>query len=283
MSAVKLQMQLTDVMWEQVLCKHLLPYLSLKELFQLRGVSLEFRELVDFYFSHTFTVCIDKTCSAYFSSVAFEVLTKRNFCLKELTLDTAGTWLSDEALTVVLQNNPNLHTVDLSRCCFLTDVGVGAVGEHCVKLRRFSLVQCPQVTGRGLQSFIDNSACVEYINLSGCSGLTEDDLVNLATHCKEIKYFMLDMMYHLRDRTVAMIARSCPGLLQLNVQMSWRLTDHCIHVLGEFCPHLESLQVMNCQQISESSLAKLRERNVCIDKPDQHHSLMPAVRVRYQI
>ncbi|KAL8586827.1 hypothetical protein ACOMHN_052703 [Nucella lapillus] len=282
MAVKKPQLRLTDIVWDQVLCKHLLPHFTLKELFQLRGVSCDFRDLVDFYFTYTFTVHIDKTFSSKFSAVAFEVLAHRNCCLKELIVNSAGEWLSAEALTTVLKNNPNLHTVDLSRCCFITDSGVSAIGKHCLKIRKLSLEQCQQVTGKGLQSFIDNSACFEYLNLSGCSALTEDDIVKLVTHCKEIKYFMLNMMHHVTNRTVAVIGRSCPGLLQLNVQMSWRLTDHSIHVLGEFCPKLESLQVMKCEKVTERSLAKLRKRNVCIDKPAQSDHRLLSI-VPYQI
>ena len=40
---------LIHLLWDDILCSHILPHLSLKELFVLRGLSAAYRTLVDTY------------------------------------------------------------------------------------------------------------------------------------------------------------------------------------------------------------------------------------------
>ena len=177
-------LRLLDLPWEQVLCKHLLPCLPLKDLFRLRCVSQEFRNLVDCHFSLAFTVNTT-LCAVTFSRIAFDVLTRRNCCLKELVLCNSRDWLSDEALIAVLQSNNNLRSVNLSNCLSLSNSALYTVGAHCPNLRVLCLRGCVWVSSSGLLSLITNSLPIEHIDLCGCWDLNDDDIINLAMHCRE--------------------------------------------------------------------------------------------------
>lgn len=257
--------RLFDIPWEQVLCKHLLPYFSLKELFQLRGVCQEFRDLVDCHFSLAFTVNTSQY-SATFSTVAFDVLTRRNGCLKELVLCNARDWLSDDALVCVLQNNPNLLKIVLSNCLGISNASLYTIGACCRQVYSLSLRSCVWVSGSGLISLIANCLPLEYLDLCGCWDLCDEDIINLVMQCRTIKYLLLNNIYGLTNHAVCMIAQFCPGLVQLSVQGCWRLTDQSIMLLADNCLELKALQVRECQKVTELSLSKLRARKVRIDK-----------------
>ncbi|KAK7113188.1 F-box/LRR-repeat protein 15-like [Littorina saxatilis] len=257
--------RLFDVPWEQVLCKHFLPFFLLKEVFQLRGVCSEFRDLVDCYFSLNFTVNTT-SCSFDFSRNGFRVLTSRNFHLKELILCNARDWLSDGVLIAVLQNNPSLHTVDLSHCLNISDASVYALGANCHQVKHLSLRGCVWLSRQGLLSLMTNRLQLEHVDLSGCWDLSDDDIINLTADCSNIRYLMLNNIYGLTDRCISQLAHRCPRLLQLSIQACWRITDQAIQMVGEFCPDLRALQVRECPKVTEFSLAKLRAKKVRIDK-----------------
>ncbi|XP_076459700.1 uncharacterized protein LOC143292903 [Babylonia areolata] len=256
---------LFDIPWEQVLCKHFLPYFSLKELFQLRGISPEFRDLIDCHFSLAFTINTSQY-HASFSRVAFDVLTRRNGCLKELVLCNARDWLSDDSLICVLQNNPSLQKIILSNCLGISNTSLYTIGAFCRQVCFLSLRSCVWVTGSGLISLISNNLPLEHVDLCGCWDLCDEDVINLVMQCRGIKYLLLNNIYGLTNHAVSVIAQLCPGLVQLSVQGCWRLTDQAIMYLVNFCPELRALQVRECQKVTELSLAKLRARKVRIDK-----------------
>ncbi|KAL8600092.1 hypothetical protein ACOMHN_051638 [Nucella lapillus] len=256
---------LFDIPWEQVLCKHLLPHFSLKELFRMRGVCRQLRDLVDCHFSLAFTVSTSQY-SAIFSTVAFDVLTRRNGCLKELVLCNARDWLTDDALVCVLQNNPNLVKIVLSNCLRISNASLYTIGACCRQVNSVSLRNCVWVSGSGLISLIANCLPLEHVDLCGCWDLSDEDVINLVMQCRRIKYLLLNNIYGLTDHAVGVIAQYCPGLVQLSVQGCWRLTDQSISLLADFCPEMRALQVRECQKVTEESLSKLRAKKVRIDK-----------------
>lgn len=257
---------LFDIPWEQVLCKHLLPCLTLKELFQLRGLSRQFRDLVDCHFSLAFSVNTS-LFSATFSSQAFEVLTRNNCCMKELIICSSKDWLTDAVLVPLLQANPGLSKIDISNCTTLSNSTLYTIGAHCRRVTTLNLRGCVWVSRDGLLSVISNRLPLQYVDLSGCWDISDDDIINLVTHCKGIQYLLLNNIYGLTNRCLILTARCCPDLLQLSIQGCWRLTDPAIVSVAEYCLKLRALQVRDCRQITEASLGILRARKIRIDKP----------------
>ncbi|KAK7506732.1 hypothetical protein BaRGS_00002207 [Batillaria attramentaria] len=257
---------LLDIPWEQVLCRHVLPSLSLQTLFRLRSVSRQFRDLVDVHFSLLFTIST-VSCADTFSSRAFGVLSGRNFCVKELILRNAKDWLTDASLLPVVQNNGLLHAIDLSNCRSISNASLYAIGVNCHQLRWLSLQKCVWVSSAGMLSLIVNEQPLEHVDLSGCWDLDDEAISQLVQYCRGIKFLLLNNIYGLTDRAVLAIAHLCPTLQQLSVNGCWRLTDHCITMVGELCKDLRALQVRECRNITEKSLGPLRARKVRIDKP----------------
>ena len=172
---------LFSIPWEQVLCKHLLPFFSLKELFILRIVDKQFLQLVHCYFSLVFRINT-APFSSQLSSKAFDILTRNNFSLKELVLCNSRDWLCDGTLVPVLQNNNGLTTIDISHCQALSNASLYTVGAHCRKVKKLIIRGCVWASGAGLISLVSNQLPLEHMDLSGCWDLTDEDVITLTKH-----------------------------------------------------------------------------------------------------
>lgn len=60
------------LLWDDILCSHVLPRLTLKELFILRGLSTAYRALVDTYLGKMTTLNL-KTFNLSFNQAAMQV------------------------------------------------------------------------------------------------------------------------------------------------------------------------------------------------------------------
>lgn len=65
-------LSVTALMWEDIVYPRILDYLSLKDLFSLRGVSKEYQKLVECYFSQMKYCDLSEYCKC-FSPIAFSV------------------------------------------------------------------------------------------------------------------------------------------------------------------------------------------------------------------
>ena len=63
------------------------------------------------------------------------------------------------------------------------------------------------------------------------------------------------------------IAAYCPNLVALDIRGCWRVSDLGIAKIGEYCKFLRVLNIMDCRDVSEASLMRLRTRGVMIDRP----------------
>ena len=64
-------------------------------------------------------------------------------------------------------------------------------------------------------------------------------------------------------RAVASFSRD---LRALDIRGCWRVTDKGVSLAGEYCTHLRVLNVVDCRDVTERSLGKLRTRGVRIDR-----------------
>lgn len=254
-----------DLPWEQILCSHILPYLSFPDLFNLRCVSKGFLELVETHFSRQFHI---NTCQLgdNCSQAAFSIISRDATCLKTLILKGAKSWLTNDILLPVISSNPHLEKIDLAGCIALSGCCVYAVGATCPRIKHLSLRNCVWLSGENLSSFLFNRRQLEYLDLSGCWNLGDDVIVNLVQHCPSIKQLLLSNIYGITDRALCAVAHCCSNLQALSIQGCWRVTDFSISMLAEYCLNLRMLLVKECRDVTEKSLATFRQRKVVIDK-----------------
>ena len=63
------------------------------------------------------------------------------------------------------------------------------------------------------------------------------------------------------------IARYCTRLVALDIRGCWRIGDRGVAKVGEYCKHLKVLNIVDCRDVTEASLMRLRNRGVRIDRP----------------
>ena len=173
-----LQMTLLDLPWEQVLCSHILPYLSTKDLFYLRSVSRGCQALVQTHFHLQFHVNTN-SIGDRFTPEAFCTMTRDSTCLRTLCLRGAKSWLTSDILLPVIAANSRLEKIDLTGCLALSGVVVYSIGVNCKSLRHLCLENCVGLVLDNFLSLMQDQSCLEFLDLSGCWNLDDDLVVQL--------------------------------------------------------------------------------------------------------
>merc|ERR1712012_479348 len=124
-----------------------------------------------------------------------------------------------------------------------------------------SLLPALERSGYDKSTFTENSNQFQLreVDLTGCWELDDATVVKLAS-------ISLGNIYSLADLTLRGLATHSRQLERLNIRGCWRVTDAGVTLIGEYCPSLRSLSVTDCRDVSESSLSKLRQRGVMIDR-----------------
>ncbi|KAL3839820.1 hypothetical protein ACJIZ3_024411 [Penstemon smallii] len=139
------------------------------------------------------------------------------------------------SLAMVGKLCPNLHHLDLSGLCGITDAGLLPLLECCEK---------------GLAK----------VNLSECSNLTDEVVFALARlHGETLEMLNLDGCWMITDASLAVLAGSCPLLNDLDVSKS-SITDLGVLALSSGVQHnLQILSLSGCTMISNKSISALEK------------------------
>jgi len=256
------------VSWTDVLFPSLLPRLSLEDLFRLRSVSSRFRQLVDEYFAQTQSIQLTSKSASRINALAFKVMTGEATNLRWLDL-TGCKCLTNDLVGPVLANNPNLETIDLSDCHHITPVSLQKMAVSCKKIKRLVLRNCHWVTRFSMEGLASHQSrhLLTTLNLTGCWELVDSTLNKILGHFQGIRYLSVCNIYSLTDQTMRAIASGCPDLVALDIRGCWRITDAGLNGVAEYCHGLKVLHVVDCKDIGEPVLHRLRQRGVQIDRP----------------
>ncbi|XP_064614688.1 F-box/LRR-repeat protein 15-like [Liolophura sinensis] len=272
-----------ELPWQDVWFELILSRLSLKELFLLKAVSQESKELVKEYFKYRFVVDLSSV-GAKFNKGAFLALTEDMQNLRELVLKNTKDWLTDDVLMPVLGSNVHLRRVDLTGCNNISNLVLQVLASHCPELRELCLCSCHWVSQEGLTSVAMQCRKLEKLNLTGCWDIGDDTVIALVLFCQNLMSLHLGNIYGLTDEAVCTIARTCRHLQQLSLKGCWRVTDQAVRILAEYCPTLQGLQVRECRNITEISLSAMRKRKVRLDVPPKFDNKRKAlVKLHLQI
>lgn len=255
-----------DLPWEQVLSSQVLPFLSTKDLFNLRSVSKGCQALVETHFHLQFHVNTN-SLGDRFTSDAFRIMTRESTCLRTLSVRGAKSWLNGDILLPVIAGNPRLEKIDLAGCSAVPGAVVYSIGVNCKNLSYLCLENCVGLVLDNFLSFMQAENNLEFLDLSSCWNLDDDLVVQLVQFLPKLKHLLLANLYGLTDRSIVAIAHSCRNLKHLSIRGCWRITDGGIKLLSQYCLTLKGLQVQDCRYITEESLTPLWSRKVRTDRP----------------
>jgi Leucine-rich repeat (LRR) protein len=178
---------------------------------------------------------------------------------------------------------PALQTLDLSRCCALSDASVAALGASCPQLLELNLNECEALSRLLLKSasvtaltLIECKALVtaelrcaslSSIDLEGCSALCVAEVscavrrLDLGT-CHQLRQLQLHserchelVLKGCLRLTVAHL--HCAALRALDLSFCAELTDSSLSAFGSASVH--ELNISNCLRISNALVARVLE------------------------
>lgn len=174
----------TDLPWEDIIFRYILPCLPLTCQFKLRSVSREFNELIRAYFQSCRTCNICRVVTQI-TPQAFKILTEDNTSLTSLVLRNGQNWLTDALLIPVLSNNSKLQKVDLTHCSSVSNICLQKISTSCFQLTSLSLRECHWVSESGMTVVLLNCPKLSQLDLTGCWLLNDDVIILIAQICKK--------------------------------------------------------------------------------------------------
>lgn len=259
---------------EDVVYKKIFVYLSLKDLSRMKLVSNEMLKLVNVYISNYLTD-FDFSCTGNCKKFNGE-----NFCnmlisktnLSKLNLTNCKSWVKDEHLASLFQDNPLLKYLYMPECYNVTNSTFLMVSNLC-QLECLDLSYCRELSPESLTHIGVNLSTLIELHISGCWSINDSSLEIVAMHNKGLEQVSCASCYALTDASIMVLAKSCSKLKVLNIKGCWRVKDISVITINEYCKNLEKLFVKDCTHITEISIARLRPRGVVIDIPKPYDFL----------
>lgn len=215
--------KLFDLIWDDILLECIFPYLTIKDLFNLRCCSRLSEEFVD--------CCFRKITRVNFSGIvdkhtkyAFEVLAKKCGNVRELNLAKCG-WLTNSQLLPMLKNNISLETVNLNECNSITAVALQPVIINCKQLKKLSLSKCYWLTVGSVNALILHQRNLEELNISHCNTIGPKVLYILCRYLENLKILSMAYLSCVSDAILVVIAKNCIKIRHLCLVGCDRITD----------------------------------------------------------
>ena len=170
-----------------------------------------------------------------------------------------------KSLNYVIQNLPNIESLNLKGCYNVTDIGIGhAFVKDLSSLTVLNLSLCKQITDTSLGRIARFLSNLEVLDLAGCCNITNTGLLLCAWGLPKLKYLNLRSCRHISDTGIAHLAglnassaRGNKNLTTLCLQDCQKITDNALSNIAKGLVHLESINLSFCCGITESGLAHL--------------------------
>jgi len=198
--------------------------------------------------------------------------------LTQVTISTDGGCLTDTALLSLLNNNPNLVSLNLENCDSLTTDSLATLPLHCTQLSTLKLCWARRITDSCVNTILSGCARLCQLTLYSCHNITNVTIdscemltklsitncsqlghVNTGTNNARLTSVILTGSRQLSDQTVCQLARNCQLIKELRLSFCSELTDLSITVLAENCHKLSDLNLQGCPQVTPASVNKLNK------------------------
>ncbi|KAG5675988.1 hypothetical protein PVAND_005844 [Polypedilum vanderplanki] len=239
-------------------------FLSLKDIFNLRCVSSDFRD----YFDNELAVLKVLNFAGQDDRAVSCLKLLNNRCMNLRTINFSNCrWLTNDLLIPMLFNNSHtLREINLSRCENLTEMAIHPLIIHCKQIKKLVLSHCSHwLTIGSLEALIFHHCNIEELDLTGCVTMSERCLTLLLQKFQKLKVLCLASMPCVNDNILFNISKFQSDIVHLNLFNCNAITDRGVGALSLNCKHLETLSVRGCHLITDRSLNLLRSRNVHID------------------
>lgn len=270
-----------QLLWDDILCSHILPHLTLKELFVLRGLSTAYRALVDSYLGKITTLNL-KIYHDSFNEAAMKVITDNCKNLRAVNLSSCG-WLRDHMVIPLFLRNRSITELNLSDCDGLTTVCLQPVIVLCKDLQKLSLSGCMWVNSGCLQAFVLHQSSLCEINLDRCYLIDNDTLSYFLSKFPRLSSLSLQNVLTVDDNTLVKIAKHCQELEHLNIRSCYHITGYGVRMVCEYCRKLKTLAINDCLKVSLLNVMDDVTNRIKIEMAAPSYCILPLKDIRLNL
>lgn len=177
-------------------------------------------------------------------------------------LNTAGFYQDipgDALVNIVTAAGPFVRDLNLRGCVQLREPWqMKQLSDACINLENFSLEGC-RIDRTSIHSFIKSNNRLVHINLSGLAGASDSCMKAISLHCPKLEYLNVSWCHNVSTKGLKKVVEACLELKDLRAgeTRGWEDLDFA-HTLFR-TNHLERLMLMNCDTLTDDSLAVLIE------------------------
>lgn len=274
------RISLIDIPWNYVLFPSLLSALSPTDWLAIAQTSKAYHQLIVEFFRENRRIAFHPGIG---SPENFKILTRYSVLLR-VAIFTDCTWLTDELIRPVVQNNTNLKRLDVSGCSALTDAFLQGVAVYLPRLSYLLVAGCTLVTGASVEylafqhskrettmalvkedaisfSQLAPADSLQFLGHSGLRTKTQERRKSRYAG-KEKLYTKLQSAIYIaklkrRQRSMSVTAAQHPGLLHLDLTRVASFTDADVTRLAFSFKQLEILGLGGNCQLTDVSMAQI--------------------------
>ncbi|EMD00689.1 hypothetical protein BAUCODRAFT_62331 [Baudoinia panamericana UAMH 10762] len=179
-------------------------------------------------------------------------------------LDTADFYQdipADALVKVITSAGPFVRDLNLRGCVQLRERWhAKGLSDACTNLENISLEGC-RIDRTSIHNFLWSNSRLVHINVSGLAGATNSAMKILATNCPKLEHLNVSWCNNIDTRGLKKVIEACPNLKDLRAGEVRGWDDLEVMQLLFECNALERLIMMNCDTLTDESLAVLIEGN----------------------
>jgi F-box/leucine-rich repeat protein 2/20 len=177
-------------------------------------------------------------------------------------LDTANFYQdipADALVTIITKAGPFVRDLNLRGCVQLRERWHSrGLSDACRNLQNFSLEGC-RIDRTSIHSFLYANSRLVHINLSGLAGATNSAMRIIASNCPRLEHLNVSWCNNINTHGISKVVEACPNLKDIRAGevSGWDDLEFMQQLFLR--NNLERLVLMNCDSLTDESLAVLIE------------------------
>lgn len=166
---------------------------------------------------------------------------------------------ADALVAIITKAGPFVRDLNLRGCVQLRERWhIRGLSDACRNLQNFSLEGC-RIDRTAIHSFLYANNRLVHINVSGLAGATNSAMRIIASNCPKLEHLNISWCNNVNTHGLQKVVEGCPNLKDIRAGevSGWEDVDFMQQLF--LSNNLERLVLMNCDSLTDESLAVLME------------------------
>ena len=164
--------------------------------------------------------------------------------------------LTDVGLVAIVDSCIKLDTVDVRLCIGISDEGIRKL-FHCSGLKSVC-VSGTRLNDASFKFLANNCPVLQKVFMFNCPHVCDLALIALS-QCKQLKVLWCGLCPLISDAGVLAIAENCSLLESIAMTRCSLLTDISVIAVVKMCPNLRALKIAGLENITDASILEIAE------------------------